>query len=200
MFGGLLRHAFRRFFHDHAVGRRLGHRDSGIGVSGGGVHIRLFRGLGGGAYRAFAAHHRRDHLFGLCHRGFVRLHDVELLPLGRVALGTAAGGAGNGVAFNIPLRKIAQLHAHQCADLILGKAGNKAVGNSIQNLGKAHQQRRGLDLVQHGIDHLHLVDAALHIAGLKGVALAGKGQRSLAVQMVPPLHKGGGVVVARAAY
>ena len=41
---------------------------------------------------------------------------------------------------------------------------------------------------------------SLDVAGLEGVALPGKGQCGFAVQMVPALGKGGGVVVAGAAH
>ena len=197
---GLFRHALGGLLHDDAFRRFFRNGSSGVRVGGGGKDVGLFRGLGGVAHSALTAQHDRDHLFGLADGGFIRLHDIELLTLGGIALGAGAGGAGDGVTLDVPVGKIAQLHAHQRTDLILREVGDETVRSGVHDLGKAHEQGRGLDLVQHGVDDLHLVDAALDIAGGKGVALPGKGQGGLTVQMVPAFGKGGGVVVAGAAH
>ena len=67
------------------------------------------------------------------------------------------------------------LYPHQRGDLLLREAGHEAVGSSVHQLGKAHQQGGGFEFVGHRVDDLHLVDAALDVACLEGVALPGEG-------------------------
>src|SRR5699024_6693150 len=102
--------------------------------------------------------------------------------------------------FDVPGGKVGQLHPHQRRDLIGAEAGDKVIGHGGQQPAVVGQKGGALDLFQHGVDHLHLVDAALDVAGGKGVALPREGEGRLAVQMVPPLDKVGGVVVAGAAH
>ena len=73
---------------------------------------------------------------------------VEALTLCGVALGALAAGAGHGIALDIPVRQACQLHPHQRGDLLLRKAGHKAVGHSIHQLGEAHKRDRFYDIPQ----------------------------------------------------
>ena len=164
------------------------------------MDVGLLRGLLGVADGALAAQNRGDQLLGFVDGAFIGLHDVEALALGGVALAALAAGTGHGAALDVPAGEVPQLHPDQRGDLLLRKAGHEAVGNGVHELGETHQNGGGLELVRHGVDDLHLVDAALDVAGSESVALPRKGQRALAVQMVPALGEGGGVIVAGAAH
>ena len=82
---------------------------------------------------------------------------------------------------------VGQLIPHHGADEIGGDRCSKAIAHGLHHRSVAGEDGGGHGLLHHGLDDLHLVDAALIVAVDKGVALTDVVQSFVAVQLVDAL-------------